>query len=191
MQDALIRLVVAWTLVGALIFTVVATCASLVGWLKFKDASQQRKMFYVLIVQLAVVGVTFFGNILKYDPAEAADDVVKLGNYDYWKSFHHDGVAGIDKPGSFPDEYLYAENNLSGKIKYYPKLNVFIETNKLLNYPAYHYYFRPIKVEEGFLVVYDDSRGFALKLPLKSGMSYFSGSGGNGNFTPFHMVVAM
>jgi hypothetical protein len=56
----IIRMILAYTLTGAGIFTVVITCASLVGWIKFADAKQQSKLFYVLIVELIAVAVGFY-----------------------------------------------------------------------------------------------------------------------------------
>jgi hypothetical protein len=196
MQQSLVQLVVAWTLVGAFIFTVLVTCASLIGLIRFQDEGQQRKMFYVLSVQLVAIGVTYFANVLNYSPRVAADDAVKLNNYEYWKSFHQEGVAEIQKPKRFPDEYRYSFNNkkgqkVEGKIKYYENLNVYVETNRLLRYPAYHYYFRPIGADDNFIYVYDDSRAYALKLPIESGMSFFCGNGAEGPFTEFHPVIAL
>jgi hypothetical protein len=190
MQQSLIQLVIAWTLVGAFVFTVIVTCASLVGWIRFSEPSQQRKLFYVLIVQIVGLGVTYFGNLLNFSPAVAARDVVSLSNFDYWKSFHHNGVPGIQKPNEFPDEYRYAFDGVQGRLQYYQKLNVYVETNQREGAPPYHYYFRPVKRDDAFLYVYDDSRAFALKLPLASGMSYFSGNGANGPFTEFQLVDA-
>jgi hypothetical protein len=190
-QQSLIQLVVAWTLVGGFVLTVLLTLASMIGLVKFSDSKQQQKMFYILIVQIVVISVSYFGKLLNYSPAVAADDAVKLSSFDYWKSFHHEGVAGIEKPGKWPVEYRYAFDSVEGKIKFYSDLNVYVETNKRLNSPAYYYYFRPIKVDDEFLYVYDDSRAFALKLPLRSGMSYFSGHGGNGPFSEFHSLIAL
>ena len=50
----LIQLMIAYTLTGAFIFTVVVTCCSLVGWIKLADKRQQNKLFYTLIVELCV-----------------------------------------------------------------------------------------------------------------------------------------
>ena len=188
MQQSLIQLVIAWTLVGAFVFAIVVTCGSLVGLIQFKDSAQQKKMFYVLIVQLVALGVTYFGKFLNYSPTTAANDVVRLSNFDYWKSFHHGGVTGIGKPTQFPDEYQYAFDGVDGKLKYFEDLKVYVETNQRKSFPTYYYYFRPIRVDQDFLYVYDDSRAFALKLPKKSGMAYFSGNGAQGPFTEFHVV---
>ena len=69
----LIQLIVTYTLVGAFLFTVIVTCGSLVGWVKFKYPSQQRKLFAVLLVQLCVVGIGFFANILKFNPMQVQE----------------------------------------------------------------------------------------------------------------------
>jgi hypothetical protein len=63
----LIQLIVAYTLTGALVFTVVITCMSLVGWIQFADQAQQNKLFLVLIVELVSVSVGFFAGLLKFD----------------------------------------------------------------------------------------------------------------------------
>lgn len=191
MEQSLIQLVIAWTLVGAFVFSVIITCASLVGWIKITDRAQQRKLFYILIVQLLTFGVTYFGKVLNYSPTVAINDIKRLTTYDYWKSFHHKGVIGIDKPNDFPDEYVYQFEGVEGRIKYYPDWNVYVESNERKDAPTYYYYFRPVGRDGEFLYVYDDSRAFVLKLPLKSGMAYLSTQGGNGPYGEFHIVTVM
>jgi hypothetical protein len=66
-----LRLVIAYTLTGALVCTVVMTVASLGGWFVFRDPRQQRMLFRVLLVQLAVVAVGWFGDLLEFSPAAA------------------------------------------------------------------------------------------------------------------------
>ena len=68
-----IQLAIAYTLVGAFIFTVVVTCLSLVGWVKFADAKQQNRLFQVLILELVVICVAFFGDFIKFDPRLVAE----------------------------------------------------------------------------------------------------------------------
>lgn len=75
----LIQLLVAYTLTGALIFTVIATCLSLVGWVKFVDAKQQNKLFYVLIVELVTVAVGFYSQTLLFDPAKVGKVIAVRG----------------------------------------------------------------------------------------------------------------
>jgi hypothetical protein len=64
----IIQLVIAYTLAGAVVFTVVVTCLSLVGWIRFADSAQQQKLFYILIVELATIAVGFFSDYLKFNP---------------------------------------------------------------------------------------------------------------------------
>jgi len=66
----LMKLVIAYTLVGAFVFTVAITCLSLVGWIRFADKKQQSKLFTTLIVELVVIGLGTFTNLLQLDPAE-------------------------------------------------------------------------------------------------------------------------
>lgn len=73
---SLIKLLIAYTILGAFIFTVLATCLSLVGIVKFRDKAQQKKLFYVLIVEIVTIGVGFFGDILKYDPGSVIKESV-------------------------------------------------------------------------------------------------------------------
>jgi hypothetical protein len=77
----LIQLIVGYTLAGALVFTVVVTCLSLVGWIKFADAGQQNKLFAVLIVELVAVGVGFFAGLLKFDPTQVERKIREAEQY--------------------------------------------------------------------------------------------------------------
>jgi hypothetical protein len=52
----MMQLVVGWTLVGGFVFTMLVTCLSLVGVVRFADPKQQRMLFKALVLQL-VVGV--------------------------------------------------------------------------------------------------------------------------------------
>jgi hypothetical protein len=72
----IIQLAVAYTLLGAFIFTVAITCLSLIGFVKFTNQSQQNKLFSVLIIEIIVIGVGYFGNILKYNPSSVATETV-------------------------------------------------------------------------------------------------------------------
>jgi len=77
----LIQLIVGYTLAGALVFTVVITCLSLVGWIDFANQAQQNKLFYVLIVELVVVSVGFFGGLLKFDPKQVEQRIREVEQY--------------------------------------------------------------------------------------------------------------
>jgi hypothetical protein len=70
-----IPFIIACTLAGAFVFTVIITCLSLVGWVKFADSSQQKKMFYILIVQLVSGCVAFFFGYLNPNPKPAIQKI--------------------------------------------------------------------------------------------------------------------
>ncbi|HVS17722.1 MAG TPA: hypothetical protein VMT18_03905 [Planctomycetota bacterium] len=81
-MDPLMQLVVGWTLVGGFVFTVVVTCLSLVGWVRFADPAQQRRLFAVLVVEL-IVGVG--GNALgawRFDAGAVGTDIHAGGRLD-------------------------------------------------------------------------------------------------------------
>ena len=69
-HQQIISLAIAYTLAGAVVFTVIVTCLSLVGWIKLADSKQQNKLFYVLIVELIAISVTFFGGFLNFNPVQ-------------------------------------------------------------------------------------------------------------------------
>lgn len=74
----LIQLIVAWTLAGAIVFTVVITCFSLVGWIKFADPKQQNKLFYCLILELVTGSVGLFFDAIRLDPRKAEAVVASI-----------------------------------------------------------------------------------------------------------------
>lgn len=86
----LMKLIVGYTLTGALVFTVIITCLSLVNWITFADQNQQNKLFVILIVELVVISVGFFGGLLKFDPKSIEKKIVEVEQYELLSS-------GIDK----------------------------------------------------------------------------------------------
>lgn len=53
-MDPMMQLVIGWTLVGGFVFTVIATCLSMVGVVKFANPKQQGLLFKALVLQLLV-----------------------------------------------------------------------------------------------------------------------------------------
>ncbi len=190
-QQPNIELAIAWTLVGAFIFTVVITLLSLVGWLKIPDKKQQNKLFYILIVQVTVICVSHFGKFLNFSPQLAANQILEQTTYGYWKKFRKNGIGEIKKPSEFSNEYRYSFENVEGALKYYPDQNIYIETNQRGEFPEYRYFFRPIKCDGGLICLYDDLRDMALKVPQKSGKLLLCGKGPNGEFTDFCNVIGL
>ena len=62
---SIVRLILAYTLALAVVFTVVVTCLSLVGIVHFVDPRQQGKLFALLIVEVAVIGIAVFKGFLQ------------------------------------------------------------------------------------------------------------------------------
>ncbi len=74
-HQEIIKLIISYTLVGAFVFTVLITLASLVGWVRFQDHKQQKKLFNVLIVQLIIGCVAFFMDYLSLNPQKTFEAV--------------------------------------------------------------------------------------------------------------------
>ena len=67
---AIIKLIIAYTLVGAFLVTVIITIFSHLGWIRFADSKQQRKL-YIANISLLVIGclgvfLNFFNVSPKY-----------------------------------------------------------------------------------------------------------------------------
>ena len=75
----IIQLILAYSLTGAFVITLILTLLSLVGVIKLANEAQQTKLFSVLIIELAVVVVGFFGNFIKFDPKEVSNEVREDG----------------------------------------------------------------------------------------------------------------
>ena len=75
MHAQVIQLIIAYTLVGAFVFTVIVTLLSMVGWIKFADKSQQTKLFSILIVELIIGVLGFFFNFLNYSPSGVQEQI--------------------------------------------------------------------------------------------------------------------
>jgi hypothetical protein len=78
LHAAIIKLVIAYTLLGAFIFTVIITCLSLIGIVKFANPGQQRKLFAVLIVELVVICVGVFADFLQFSPKEVRSETNEI-----------------------------------------------------------------------------------------------------------------
>jgi hypothetical protein len=73
------KLVVGWTIVGAFVFTMVVTLLSLVGWVKFADKSQQKKLFATLIVGVVVAAGGGLVSGARLDPKPVAQALREEG----------------------------------------------------------------------------------------------------------------
>ncbi len=68
------QLVVGWTCVGVFVCTAVITLLAMVGLLRM-DAGERAKLFAVLIVEIVVVCVALFANLIQVDPAPVEEEV--------------------------------------------------------------------------------------------------------------------
>jgi hypothetical protein len=97
-------------------------------------------------------------------------------------------VPSIEKPASFPDHFTYTDpqSGRRGRFAYDAARAVFVEHTGFPGLP--YYYFRPIRFENNVLWLYDDNRGFTLRLPATNGTCDLSGSGVDGEFTELYKV---
>ncbi|MEX0830340.1 MAG: hypothetical protein WD032_08855 [Nitrospirales bacterium] len=101
-HSEIIQLIVAYTLVGALVFTVIITCLSVVGWIKLADDKQQEKLFYITIVQLVVGCVAFFFNFIQFDAVQVekniAEQAILAAQLEQIPPYYGDSVRGNVRP---------------------------------------------------------------------------------------------
>jgi uncharacterized protein YjbI with pentapeptide repeats len=115
----LIQLIIAYTLTGAFVFTVVTTCLSLIGLVRFVNQAQQRRLFSVLIVQLCVVAVGFFSGFLKFNPIEVQqailhDRMVSPDSTAWESEFRDSNFTSCDFDGSRFEKASFKGANFVG-----------------------------------------------------------------------------
>jgi hypothetical protein len=71
---AVIRLAVAYTLLGVFIVTAVVTVLALLGKFKFPSKRLENRLYQVLIVEVVAICVGIFGDFLRFSPARAVDE---------------------------------------------------------------------------------------------------------------------
>lgn len=76
MDIEFLKLILAYSLVAVFVFTAIVTSLSLIGWAKFIDQDQQKTLFKVLIVEVVIVSVGFFADLLEFNPATAKNQIV-------------------------------------------------------------------------------------------------------------------
>jgi hypothetical protein len=65
----MIRLMVSWTLVGAIILTAFLTLLALAGFLAFSDREQRNKLLYILVAEFVVAALALFLGVFQLAPA--------------------------------------------------------------------------------------------------------------------------
>jgi cell shape-determining protein MreC len=74
-QHEITKLMVSWSLAGAIIFTLVITLLALTGWLALSDHTQLKKLFFILGGQIIIVGVTFALGMFQLTPGAAVNRI--------------------------------------------------------------------------------------------------------------------
>jgi hypothetical protein len=96
----MMQLVIGWTVVGAFLFTTVITCLSLVGWVKFADAKQQKKLFSALILEVVVAAGGSATGLIQLDAPEVASKYEDDGRV----AAVHDMLDPAAGGGALPDK---------------------------------------------------------------------------------------
>lgn len=78
-QLEIIRLIICWVLLAVFSFTAIATALSLVGIVKFVHATQQARLFQLLIVEVVVAAVAAFAGALTFRPSTVANQLLQQG----------------------------------------------------------------------------------------------------------------
>lgn len=71
----LIKLIIAYTITGVILFTAIVTCLSLVGWIKIVDSAVRKTLYTTLITSSASLGIGIFTNLLNINPASTAEAI--------------------------------------------------------------------------------------------------------------------
>jgi hypothetical protein len=73
----IIQLAFAYAFVGAVVLTLLVACLCRAEWIKLADRGQQTKLYYLLLAEAVVLAMGFFGQVLRFDPAELARNIVQ------------------------------------------------------------------------------------------------------------------
>lgn len=76
----IIKFIIAYTFTGVLVITAAFVTFSMVGWIKFSDKSQQKKLFNLLIVEIIAVGIGFYADFMRFNPSAVIESVVEQAN---------------------------------------------------------------------------------------------------------------
>ena len=79
-HKVVVQLMIAYTLAGAFIFTVIVTCLSLIGRAKIVHRSQQKKLFYAVVLEIIVIGVASFKGFINFSPEKVEKTAVAEAN---------------------------------------------------------------------------------------------------------------
>ena len=130
MSSELIKLIIAYTFTAVLVFTAVITALSLIGKVRFAEQAQQRTLFRVLIVELVIVSIGFFGGFLKFDANEVQREIVTK-EFNARKKTFDDRLAEAQRlyhAGQLPEAYdlvndLFRSDELE---EYFPIKDLFV-----------------------------------------------------------------
>ena len=130
MNTELLQLTIAYTFSAVLVFTAVITALSLIGKVRFSDPSQQKTLFRVLIVELVIVSVGFFGDVLRFDAKEVQREIVK-NEFNARKAIFEDKLAEAQRlyrNNQLPEAYGLVNNlfRSSELEEYFPIKDLFV-----------------------------------------------------------------
>ena len=69
----IIKLIIAFSLTGAFVFTLTVTCLSMINVVKSIDAKLRKALIKVLILEVSVIAVGSFADLLRFNPFAVAE----------------------------------------------------------------------------------------------------------------------
>jgi hypothetical protein len=78
-HSEIFQLIIGYSFVLVIVFTALITAGSLVGWVKFFNDKQQKKLFNVLIIELILISLSFFSGLVKFDADKVTNNIIENG----------------------------------------------------------------------------------------------------------------
>lgn len=133
----IMKLIIAYALTGSFLFTLIVTCLSLINVVKSIDKKLKRKLINVLIVEVAVIAVGSFSDLLNLDPAKASNIVREEGQEEAKSEIANMLIEGIAPGGNLTTMDINSRANVLSTLTTVKKISpekVGPRADSLINY---------------------------------------------------------